>query len=349
VTDECRNFFAPTTSGSSSARPETRAGTLGNQDLGGEHYYLNATFNMAGLRLPYPGLQCLTGVSLVPAFTAPNAVNSGEVVGFDGMESDITLNATVSFPSGTPTYAVYTWNFGDGSPTVTGYAPGQAALNSPDATPCAAPWLSPCAASTFHQYTYGGTYAVTLTARDVGGNEGSVTHSVTVSGPAPPSAQSSGANGATTGAQSSGGSTPPPAVPTPAPAAPHPAPAATQAVVSHNLSSVLKNGVVIRYSVSEQVAGRFEVLLASSIARKLGIHGAPAGGLAKGTPPQTIIAKAILVTTKGGHNTYKLKLSKTTAARLRKLRKVSLMIRMVVHNATSPAVTTVLNTVNLSR
>jgi len=349
VTDECRNFFAPPTSGTSTARPETRAGTLANQALSAKQYYLNGTFNRAALRLPYPAVQCLTGVSFVPGFTTPNAVNSGEVVGFDGMESDITLNATVSFPSGTPTYAVYTWNFGDGSPTVTGYAPGQAALNSPDATPCATPWLSPCAASTFHQYTYGGTYAVTLTARDVGGNEASVTHSITVSGPAPPSAPTSSATGATTGSQSSGGSSSPAATSTPTPAATHPPPAATQAVVSHNLSSVLKNGLVIRYSVSEQVAGRFEVLLASSIARKLGIHGAPAGGLAKGTPPQTIIAKAILVTTKGGHNTYKLKLSKKTAARLRKLRKVSLMIRMVVHNATSPAVTTVLNTVNLSR
>ena len=84
-------------------------------------------------------------------------------------------------------------------------------------------------------------------------------------------------------------------------------------------------------------------------ARKLGIHGSAATGLAKGTAPQTIIAKAILVTTKGGHSTYRIKLSKATSARLRKLAKVSLMIRLVVHNATSPAVTTVLNTVNLSR
>jgi hypothetical protein len=350
VTDECRNFFFPWISGSPTASPQTRAGTLANQELSGKDYYLNATFNRAALRLPYPGVQCLTGVSFVPAFTAPNAVNSGEVVGFDGMESDITLNAGVSFPSDTQTYAVYTWNFGDGSPTVTGYAPGQAALNSPDATPCAAPWLSPCAASTFHQYAYGGTYAVTLTAKDVGGNEASVTHSITVSGPAPPSASpTSATSAATTGAQSSGGSSSPAATTTTTPTVTHPAPVATQAVVSHSLSSVLKNGLVIRYSVSEQVAGRFEVLLASSIARKLGIHGPAAGGLAKGTPPQTIIAKAILVTTKGGHSTYKLKLSKTTAARLRKLHKVSLMIRMVVHNATSPAVTTVLNTVNLSR
>jgi hypothetical protein len=120
-------------------------------------------------------------------------------------------------------------------------------------------------------------------------------------------------------------------------------------VVSHSLSSALKSGLLIRYSVSEQVAGRFEVLLASSVAHKIGLKGAPAGGLAKGTPPQMVIARAILVTTKGGRSTYKITFSKPTAARLRKLRKVSLMIRLVIHNAASPAATTVLNTVTLSR
>jgi hypothetical protein len=344
VTDECRNFFVPPVSGSSPARPATRAGTLANQALSGKGYYLNGAFNMAALRLPYPGVPCLTGVDLVPAFTAPNTVNSGEVVGFDGMESDITLNSTVNFPSGATTYAVYTWNFGDGSPTVTGFAPGQAALNSPGATPCQAPWLSPCAASTFHEYRYGGTYDVTLTAKDVGGNEASVTNPVAVDGPAPPS-PNTGGSGSTPGTTGSGSTSGPNAGSKLSPAKV----VATQAVISHSLSSVLKSGLVIRYSVSEQVAGRFEVLLASSIAHKLGLKGASAAGLAKGTPAQTIIAKAILVTTKGGGSTYRIKFSKPTAARLRKLRKVSLMIRMVVHNAASPVVTTVLDTVNLAR
>jgi hypothetical protein len=266
------------------------------------------------------------------------------------MESEISLNSTVSFPSGATTYPIYTWNFGDGSPTVTGYAPGQAALNSPGATPCQAPWLSPCAASTFHEYPYGGTYNVTLSVKDVGGNEASVTKRVTVDGPGPPALPSAG-GGSGAAVQSSGSSTATSPATTKAPTSPaaHAPPVATQAVASHSLASVLKGGLVIRYSVSEQVAGRFEVLLASSIARKLGIKGPPASGLAPGTPPQTVIAKAILVTTKGGRSTYNVKFSKATAARLRKLRKVSLTIRMVVHNAASPAVTTVLNTVNLSR
>jgi hypothetical protein len=212
------------------------------------------------------------------------------------------------------------------------------------ATPCQAPWLSPCAASTFHEYRYGGTYDVTLTAKDVGGNEASVTNPVVVDGPAPPS-PNTGGSGSTPATTGSGSTSGPNVGSKLSPAKV----VATQAVISHSLSSVLKGGLVIRYSVSEQVAGRFEVLLAGSIAHKLGLKGASAAGLAKGTPAQTIIAKAILVTTKGGRGTYKIRFSKATASRLRKLPKVSLMIRMVVHNAAGPAVTTVLDTVNLAR
>jgi PKD repeat protein len=351
VTDECRNLFALSTGGSVTANPYTRAGTLANQVLSGANYYLNDTFDMASLRLPYPGVPCMTGIDLVPAFTSPNPVKSGEIVGFDGMESNITLDATVSYPSETNTYATFTWDFGDGSPTVSGYAPGAASLNSPSASPCEAPWLTPCAASTFHSYQYGGTYTVTLTVKDVGGNTASITKNVTVEGPPPPApasqtstAAAPGTNGSTSGGTTSGGTT---ASGANGSTTPQPQVVATQAVVSTKLSSALRSGLVVRYSVSQQVAGRFEVLLASSIARRIRLHGPSATGLAKGTPPQTVIAKAILVTTKGGRGTYKITFSKTTASRLRKLHKVTLMIRLVVHNATSPVATTVLNTVNL--
>jgi hypothetical protein len=357
--DECRNFFAPVLGGTSAAKPISLAGDLYNQAIGNDNYYLNTAFNDAAATFSYPGVPCIPGVTLEPQFTATNPINSGEPVGFDGMESTITLNAADFFPaSGAPskTYPVYTWNFGDGTPTVTGLAPGSPSQNSPETSPCEAPWIAPCAASTFHSYQYGGTYDVTLTVRDVGGNVASITQEETVSGPSRPAPEppaptpgtSSAAAGSSTGSTSSTSSTAKTTTTT-APAPAHAPPVATQAVASHSLSSVLKSGLVIRYSVSEQVAGRFEVLLASSVARKLGIHGTAASGLAKGTAAQTVIAKAILVTTKGGHSSYRLKLSKATAARLRKLPKVSLMIRLVVHNAASPAVTTVLNTVNLSR
>jgi PKD repeat protein len=348
VVDKCRNDFLGgelLEPPGSAVDPHTKAGRAHNQTLGGVSYYLNDVFDQAAVFAPYPGVPCINGVSILPQFTATNSIRSGDVATFNTTQSNITLGVQK-----------YTWTFGDGTGTeancenrvpTNGFAPqectGSSGTNSTNPV-----------ASTEHVYTYGGTYSVTLTISDYGGNTATVSHDITVSGPAPPapeppaptpgtssSGTSSPGAGSSADTKKTAGTTTPPAT--------HPAPVATQAVASHSLSSVLKSGLVIRYSVSEQVAGRFEVLLASSIARKLGIHGTAATGLARGTAPQTIIAKAILVTTKGGHSTYRLKLSKTVAARLRKLPKVSLTIRLVVHNAASPAATTVLNTVTLSR
>jgi hypothetical protein len=346
--------------GSVTANEFTYAGTLFNQSLAGSNAYINDAFNLAAGRLPYPGAPCLTGISLVPQFTTPNPVNTGELVGFDGMESDITLNDDIGYSATgveEPKYATYKWNFGDGSPEVTGVAPGAPSLNSPETSPCELPWKAPCDASTFHSYQYGGTYKVTLTVTDTGGNTANVTKEITVNGPAAPSS-GGGSSGVTPGSGgslaaslaatstssgSSGSGTP--AKP------PVPGPVASQAALSHSLPSAVSKGLVVSYSVNEQVAGQFQVLLADSVARRIGLHGAPATGLAPGSPPSIVIAKAILITTKGGRNTVKILFGKKTAAKLRKLRKVSLTIRLVVRNASShnPISTTVISTVNLYR
>ncbi len=166
----------------------TLAGTLYNQTLAGANAYVNDAFNLAAGRLPYPGAACLTGISLVPQFTAPNTVNTGELVGFDGMESNITLNDDIGYSKKTGAeeakYATYKWNFGDET-EVTGVAPGAPSLNSPETSPCEAPWKAPCAASTFHSYQNPGDYNVRLTVTDTGGNEASVTYPITVCSPAP--------------------------------------------------------------------------------------------------------------------------------------------------------------------
>ena len=344
ATDECRNFFAPA-EGSYAATGPSKAGTLYNQTLGEDHYYVNTAFNLAALRLVYPGVPCISGVRLQPKFTSPNPVNAGDIVSFDGMESDITLNSAYGYNSnGEPdaNYATYKWNFGDGSAEISGFAPG--------APVCSEPWLSPCAASVFHAYSYGGEYQVKLTVTDVGGNTETITKPITVVGPPPPAPASSGSGspGATgsTGAAGSSGASLTSSTPENVPA-----PRLTAAFVSRSLKSALgKAGLVVRYSVSEQVAGHFEVLLSSAIARRLGITGAAASGLAPGTPPQTVIAKAILVTQKGGSSVVHIQLSKRTAARMHRLGKVSLMLRLSVRNAAShlPTVTTVLSTATLS-
>jgi hypothetical protein len=312
--DQCRNWFQPKLGGSASAQEsesnDSEAGTLFDQTIGSHPYYLNTEYNQAALSEDYPGVACIPGVALAPLFAVPNPVNSGEVVGFDGSESNVSLGATN-----------YAWNFGDGS----------------------SPVSSASAASVFHSFTYGGTYQVSLAVTDGGGNTATVTKSVEVVGPSPPPASQPAGGGQTSVTSSSssssaaGGSGTKPVV----------NPAATASIASRSLRNALRNGLVVRYSVNERVTGRFEVLLASSVARRIGLHGSIATGLAKGTASQTIIGKAILVTTAGGRNTVKIQFSKATAARLRGLHSASLMLRLIVRNASAGS-TTVLSTIALS-
>jgi hypothetical protein len=330
VSDLCRNTFANTggggVGGGVAAEAETDAGTLSNEVVDGHNYYINNVFNLGDEK-------CAGVVGLVPRFTAANPVNSGDVVGFDGLESTVSLLEGRAFgPSGPPTktYATFTWNFGDGT-VVKGFAP--------DSPVCEAPWLSPCAGSVFHTYAYGGTYEATLTVTDVAGNLARVTEPIVVSGPPAP------------GASSTTGATTPPGKPAPGAKGSVPGkPVATAAVTSRSLRTTLRKGLVVHYSVNEQVTGHFEVLLSRSLARKLKIGGAAATGLPAGTPPMVVIAKALLVTTKGGHSTVDIKFSKQVAAKLKHAHSAPLMVRLIVRNAssTSPATTTVLSSVKLS-
>jgi hypothetical protein len=346
--DECRNYFASgAIHGSSATVEDTEAGTLSNEVLNGVNYYLNNAFNLAGLKLAYPGVPCLEGIDLVPKFTVPNPVKSEEIVGFDGMESQISLDEGTAYNAKgepTPTYATYTWNFGDGSPTVTGYAPGQAPGNPPAAL-CEEPWLAPCAASTFHSYKYGGTYEVTLTVTDVGGNTATTSQTINVVGPpppappvpAPPSSPSNGTSGTPGASGGSGGSAGSTALPQPV---------ATAAAVSSSLKQVARKGLVVRYSVNEQVTGHFEVLLESGVAHHLGISGPSAANLPAGFPKSVVIGRALLVTLKGGRSSVRIKFAKSTAKHLRRAHKVTLTLRLVVRNASSqsPLFTTVMST-----
>lgn len=363
--DECRDYFAPTLGGSVTATETAIAGTLFNQRLAGGSYYLNDGFDLAALALPYPGVPCRSGIQLEPQFSLPDPVNSGELVGFDGMESNVTLNEGTEYEAGgepKPTYATYTWNFGDpdtadGPDEVTGYAPGAPPGEEPSSI-CEEPWREPCAASVFHSYHYGGTYQVTLTVTDTGGNTATVTHTVTVIGSPPPSEGGEGGHGGGSGSGSGGGSgtgTTPQTTPATTgsgaagkPVVEIPAPVAAAAAASSSLTQVARKGLVVRYSVNEQVAGRCEVLLAASVAHKLKIAGRPATGLPAGFPKSVVIGQALVVTTRGGHSSVRIRFPKPTAKRLRHTRSLTLTLRMIVHNAgKSPLATTVTSTVVL--
>ncbi len=322
--DMCQTNFGPPPETQLTADPHSHAAGFSNETISGHGYYVQWAFDSTWLTNG-KGYFCWQGDNLTPHYTAPNPVNVGDVVGFDGTESLITLQAAASgLPADEPYVApVYSWNFGDGT-SVSGVTD----------------------ASVFHTFHYGGEYTVTLTVTDSARRSESFATTITVDGPPPPGAQTPLVPG---GGAAPGSSTPGTTTLGSDAGTAKPKVVATQAVSSHSLASVLRKGLVVRYSVSSQVAGRFEVLLASSVAKKIKLKGRAATGLAKGTPPQIVIAKAILVTTKGGHNTYKIKFSKSTAARLRKLHKVSLMVRLVVHNPSSPVPTTVLSRVNLAR
>ena len=366
ATDECRDYFAPTIGGSVTATETAAAGTLYNQQLSGGDYYLNDGFDLAALELPYPGVPCRSGVDLFPQFTAPDPVNAGEIVGFNGMESNVTLNWGTEYTASgepLPTYAKFTWNFGDpdtadGPNEVTGYAPGAPPGEEPSSI-CESPWSEPCAASVFHAYHYGGTYEVRLTVTDTGGNTATITHPVTVVGPPAPTEGGSGPGGSGSGSGPGGGTgsptpqaTPPaPPPPPPPPAKPVvtiPGPVASAAAATGTLAQVARAGLVVHYSVNEQVAGRFEVLLPASVAQRLKIGGHAATGLPAGFPKSVVIGQALVVTTKGGHSSVRIKFPKHTAKRLRHAHTVTLTLRMIVHNAAkSPLSTTVTSTVVL--
>ncbi|MCW2970134.1 MAG: hypothetical protein JWO23_1261 [Solirubrobacterales bacterium] len=339
IPDKCRNDFVPFFKPAPTEQY--------NQTIAGTRYYINDEFNQAALYEPYPGVACLNEVIVEPRFTAPNHVHSEEEVTLSSSESYIDLGI-----------AKYHWDFGDETEPVTvdcgnftptnGQRPAQCDGDPGVANP------NPVG-SVKHKYTYAGTYNATLTITDDGGNQASFTEPVTVFGQARPQAAQGGAGapqptqagtatpssataGAATGSTKGAGTA----------GTTHPLPLATAASVSRSLRSVLRSGLVIRYSVNEQVAGHFEVLLASSTARRIGLHGTAATGLPKGTAPQTVIARAILVTTRAGRSMVKIQFGKTTASRLRRLGKVSLMLRLVVRNGSTGSAT-ILSPFTLSR
>ena len=194
----------------------------------------------------------------------------------------------------------------------------------PAPRPANTPWLSPCAASVLHTYQYGGTYNVTLTVTDVGGNTASVTHQVTVIGPAPRPAKKHRVHRAPRPRRDRR-----PPAPVPAAAAPraeHPAASASCRTPLAAAAVVSADAAQRRYAAASSSAtrstsrsrGTSRCCSAARIARtardRRPTRLRPARRLA---PPQVVIGKAILVTTKGGRSDVTIQFSKRTAPRSR--------------------------------
>jgi hypothetical protein len=318
--DVCQHVFNPAPEALPEIPKSTKAIPMSDETIAGHSYYMQWAFNSVWVTLG-KGISCWQGVALNPHITAPDPVNPGDIVGFDANESDFTLDANLAerkFPAEEPfTAPLYTWSFGDGAVATTE------------------------SASAFHSYSTPGRYTVSVTITDSGENVNTFAIPLTVAGAA--SGVNGGSGGGGGGGAAGGG----------APAAGGgghagtAAPAATALVASRSLRTALSSGLLVRYSVGERVTGRFEVLLASSVARRLHLRGPGAAGLPAGMPAQTLIGKAVLVTNAGGHSSMRIHLSGNAVSHLRRLHQVTLLLRLIVRN-TSAQSSTVLTAVTLS-
>ncbi len=297
---------------------------LGDND----QYYLQAEFNQAEGLPPATYGDCVPEAELTPRFPVPASALPNQMIGFDSSSTNATMGVRQ-----------YVWNFGDGSPTAV--------------ITCLVQTPPICNPSTYHAFTTPGTYNVSLTVTDGGGYTATATNSVKILGAVPAGGGSgSGSSGATssstttttTSATTTTTTTAAPAAPAVPAIVP---PKATQAVVATSVSKALKSGLVVHYSVTQQVAGHFEVLLDARTAKHLGIKGPVVKGVKiDGLANPVEIGTALLETTKAGKDGIAITFSKTAAAKLRHTKALTLTVRLVAHNIVGQQVV-VTTTVNL--
>lgn len=296
----------------------TEAETLATQTIGGDLYYLQFGYDSTGISSGH-GATCWNGVEVNPHFTATDVVRGGDVVAFDALESNMTLAANTELLAADEPFTApeYEWHFGDGSSVGPTHE-----------------------ASVFHTYQYAGAYTVTLKVTDSGGYTRSFSAVTPVGGPPAPAAPSKAAATTSSAGGSVSGST----------SSSLGAPTISESVLSRSLSKAVHLGLAIHYNVNEQVAGRVEALLDGSTAARLGIKGRTATGLPKGYPREIVVGNAVLVTTRAGKGTIRIRFSKTAAARLAKAHQLKLTLRFVLRSATPAGVrtTTTLSSVTLN-
>ncbi len=235
-------------------------------------YLLQREFNNAGVIESDPNTYggCAPNVILTPVFVVPSSVNEGDEVQLDGSATASTLIV----PN-----AGYQWSFGDG-------------------TSAAGP-------SVVHSYAKGGTYTVTLTVTDRGGDVRSLSQTIDVLGPtgAPvPTPTQSG-----TGSGGSGGGSPS-------------ALKVRLLLMPQGLRALLRSGISLRVSSNEPANGFVSVSVTRSAAKRAHFK--------VGRGPSVVIGQGTVSGITAGSVSLRLRLSKATVAKLRKLSHVKLSVRL---------------------
>jgi PKD domain len=246
---------------------------LDDVTLNGTTYQLQREFNNAGAIETDPNaLPCTDWVNLTPAFVVPGPVEPNDNVLFDGSVTASTL----MIHNGD-----YSWNFGDGT---TGSGP-----------------------SVYHEYTKPGTFQVTLSVIDRGGNRASITQAVTVLG--------------SDGQPVTG--TPQPSTPSPGgPGSPSGSLNVHLQLLPQSLKSVLKSGIAVRVSSNMAANGIATVWITRAAAKRAHIK------LGRSASVRIGIGTVSSIT--NGTVTLRLHLSKATAKKIAHLGHVAITVRLAL-------------------
>jgi PKD domain len=218
---------------------------------------------------PFTYFGCAPGVILSPSFVVPSAVNQGDVVALDGSSTGSTLLV----PN-----AGYQWSFGDG-------------------TQATGP-------SVEHSYAKGGTYTVTLTVTDRGGNQESLSQTIVVLGangqPVP-----AGTNGGQEGGAGNG--------------AAGPLQVRIQ-LMPQSLSQVLGSGIEVRVTANERADGFAYVSVPRALAKRM--H------LKAGRRLEVLIGAGTVSNVGKGTVLLHLHLSRAMVKRLKRLNRVTFKVSL---------------------
>ncbi|HUO75070.1 MAG TPA: PKD domain-containing protein [Solirubrobacteraceae bacterium] len=245
--------------------------TIGSSDQ--NPYEIQHGFNNAGAIVNDPfAAECTGNLTLQPVFVVPSAANQGDVIQFDGQKTKTTLLIPASS---------YAWDFGDGS---TAIGPSQA-----------------------HSYTKGGTYAVTLTVTDRGGNVAKLSQTIQV--------LDNGGNPVTTPGSGSGGGGG-----TKTPLTVH------MQLMPQSMKAMLSGGLTL--VVSSNVAANGIVTLSIPRSAALRAH------INAGRSSSVVIGRGTVSRITSGSVSLKLKLARGIAAKLRHLKHLTITVRLALVAAT---------------